>query len=252
MRNRIARIDLTTGLADSFDPNASGNVYSIALQSDGKILAGGVFGSIGGQIRTGFARLSNDTAAFSTLNVTQSSVSLTTDGSTALFSRVTFELSTDNGANYSFLGSVTPSLPASAPADRRTERGAPAAPQSAGYTLSGLDLPIAQNILIRARGRFASGSDNDSESLQEKVQNAFLPPVLKILSISRSANGHIMLQCLGAPNQVNNLEVSPDLSPGSFVTISPAPAAADGTGAFSYDDAGAVGLTKRFYRLSFP
>ena len=112
-RNRIARIDLTTGLADSFDPNSNNNVYSVALQSDGKILAGGLFGSIGGQTRTGFARLSNDTAAFSTLNVTQSSVSLTTDGSTALFSRVTFELSTDNGANYSFLGSVTPSLPAS-------------------------------------------------------------------------------------------------------------------------------------------
>ena len=47
-RNRIARLDATTGLADSFDPNANSIVYSIAVQADGKILAGGGFTSIGG------------------------------------------------------------------------------------------------------------------------------------------------------------------------------------------------------------
>ncbi len=77
-------------------------------------------------------------------------------------------------------------------------------------------------------------------------------PTLKILSIARAANGHIILQCIGAPNQVNNLQASPDLSPMSFITLVPAPPAADGTGAFQYDDAVAVGLTKRFYRLGFP
>ena len=56
-RNRIARLDATTGLADSFDPNANGRVYSIAVQADGKILAGGVFTSIGGQTRNHIARL---------------------------------------------------------------------------------------------------------------------------------------------------------------------------------------------------
>src|SRR5438270_456255 len=59
-RNHIARLDATTGLADSFDPNASGpfpNVYAIAVQADGKILAGGGFSSIGGQPRNGIARL---------------------------------------------------------------------------------------------------------------------------------------------------------------------------------------------------
>ena len=42
-RNRIARLDATTGLADSFNPNANNDVYSIAVQADGKILAGGDF-----------------------------------------------------------------------------------------------------------------------------------------------------------------------------------------------------------------
>ena len=52
-RNRIARLDATTGLADSFDPNANAPsaVLSIAVQADGKILAGGGFTSIGGQPR---------------------------------------------------------------------------------------------------------------------------------------------------------------------------------------------------------
>src|SRR5580765_7705177 len=62
-RNYIARLDATTGLADSFDPNANWTVTSIAVQADGKILVGGGFNerfganSIGGQTRNGIARL---------------------------------------------------------------------------------------------------------------------------------------------------------------------------------------------------
>ena len=60
MRNRIARLDPNTGLADSFDPNASSSLTTIAIQPDGKILAGGGFSganSIGGQTRNYIARL---------------------------------------------------------------------------------------------------------------------------------------------------------------------------------------------------
>ena len=59
-RNRIARLDPTTGLADSFDPNATGGVFAIAIQPDGKIVTGGSFNgaaSIGGQLRNRIARL---------------------------------------------------------------------------------------------------------------------------------------------------------------------------------------------------
>ena len=95
-RNRIARLDATTGLADSFDPNANGGVNSIAVQADGKILAGGTFTSIGGQTRNLFARLSNDTAALQNLAVTQTTITWTRGGSSPQFTRVTFEYSTDN------------------------------------------------------------------------------------------------------------------------------------------------------------
>ena len=43
-RNRIARLDATTGLADSFEPEREQMLsMSIAVQADGKILAGGIF-----------------------------------------------------------------------------------------------------------------------------------------------------------------------------------------------------------------
>ncbi|MDQ6633056.1 MAG: hypothetical protein M3Y82_15090, partial [Verrucomicrobiota bacterium] len=62
-RNRIARLDPVTGLADTFNPNANANVYSIAVQADGRVLAGGQFTNIGGQTRFRIARLDAVTGA---------------------------------------------------------------------------------------------------------------------------------------------------------------------------------------------
>ena len=68
-RNHIARLDATTGLADSFDPNANDFVYSIAVQADGKILVGRRFhDSIGGQTRNRIARLDPTTGLADSFN----------------------------------------------------------------------------------------------------------------------------------------------------------------------------------------
>ena len=56
-RNFIARLDAATGLADSFDPNANGEVIAVAIQDDGRILVAGFFTNIGGQPRNRIARL---------------------------------------------------------------------------------------------------------------------------------------------------------------------------------------------------
>ena len=56
-RNHIARLNPDGTLDTAFNPNANGYVDSIAVQADGKILAGGVFTSIGGQPRNNIARL---------------------------------------------------------------------------------------------------------------------------------------------------------------------------------------------------
>ena len=57
-RNHIARLNPDGTLDTAFNPNANDVVYSIAVQADGKILAGGDFtNSIGGQTRNRIARL---------------------------------------------------------------------------------------------------------------------------------------------------------------------------------------------------
>ena len=66
-RNNIARLD-PSGLADSFNPHANSDVTAIAIQPDGKILAGGPFSLIGGEQRKGLARLDPVTGAADSFN----------------------------------------------------------------------------------------------------------------------------------------------------------------------------------------
>ncbi len=75
-------------------------------------------------------------------------------------------------------------------------------------------------------------------------------PVLKITSITHLANGHILLQGLGIANTTHTIQAASDPSPGSFTFLGSA--TSNAMGAVQYDDPGAVGLTKRFYRLAFP
>jgi uncharacterized delta-60 repeat protein len=168
-RNPIARLDATTGLADSFDPNANEHVFSIAVQADGKILAGGNFSTIGGQMRSLFARLSNDAAALQNLAVTQTTITWTLGGSSSQFTRVPFEYSTDN-VNYAPLGNGTAT--------------------GSNWTLTDLNLPTGQNFYVRARGYYRSGFQNGSESITESVRNVFLGGVPMAQSaFSRKTHG---------------------------------------------------------------
>ena len=62
-RSRIARVSSSGSLDMDFDPNASGgstNIYSVAVQDDGRILVGGNFTTIGGGSRVNIARLNTD------------------------------------------------------------------------------------------------------------------------------------------------------------------------------------------------
>ena len=67
-RNRIARLDPTTAMADSFNPDANNVLFAIAVQADGKILAGGQFTNIGGQARNRIARLDPATGLADSFN----------------------------------------------------------------------------------------------------------------------------------------------------------------------------------------
>jgi uncharacterized delta-60 repeat protein len=242
-RNFIARLDATTGAADSFDAtNANNTVYAIAVQADGKILAGGSFTNISGQPRRFFARLSNDTAALQNLAVTQTAITWThgervfiiTNSTTQIrggagpqFTRVTFESSTDN-LNSTFLGNGTVA--------------------AGGWILTGLNLPTGQNLYIRARGYYRSGFYNGSESIAESVRNAFLtaqaappPPFLNILL---SANTNVVLSW--ATNSIGfTLESNTNLNTTIWSVVTPAPAVSGTNNVVT----NAVSGSTRFFRL---
>ncbi len=71
-------------LDQTFDPNVDHNVYSIAVQSDGKTVFGGAFSAVGGAIRSRIARLNpdggTDNSFNSTANGTVMSTSVQSDG----------------------------------------------------------------------------------------------------------------------------------------------------------------------------
>ena len=70
LRNRLARLNATGGVDTVFNPGtgADSDVYSLVLQSDGKVLVGGGFASINGTARPCLARLTASGGLDSTFN----------------------------------------------------------------------------------------------------------------------------------------------------------------------------------------
>jgi uncharacterized delta-60 repeat protein len=156
-RARIARLN-QDGTADSFDPSAlstgSASVNAIALQADGKVLAGGTFQNIGRQPRGSFARLTNDTPALQTLTATSSSIRLSRSGASPVYRRVVFESSSDN-IIFTPIGEAVVS--------------------GASWILNGAALPTGQNFTIRARGHATSGEGSRSEGILGTRHGVFFP-----------------------------------------------------------------------------
>src|SRR5262249_50900309 len=92
-RNGVARLNPNGTIDANFIPSpmADGGVYSIGVQSDGKLWVVGSFQFFGGLSRNRIARLSNNTAALQDLSVTRTTVEWTLNGSMPDFHRTTFE-----------------------------------------------------------------------------------------------------------------------------------------------------------------
>jgi uncharacterized delta-60 repeat protein len=155
VRNHIGRLHPDGTLDLSFDPGANDFVSALTLQEDGKILVVGFFNSLGSEstgsaTRNFIGRLNNTEVALQSLSSSPNGTTLQWFRSQASpeVARVTFEFSTD-GLTYSALGNGwrTPD----------------------GWQLTGLTLPTQQDILIRARGFYATGDRNASESIAESV-----------------------------------------------------------------------------------
>ncbi len=164
LRNRIGRINEDGSVDPSFDPGASlgmiGIVYALAPQADGKIVAGGFFTMLGGggagtTPRNYIGRLTNTGAAVQSLGVSDGGTVVTwlRSGTGPEVQRATFESSTD-ASIYTPLGSGV----------RMT----------GGWKLSGLSLPINQNVYVRARGYYATGQFDGSGSIVESIRQTYV------------------------------------------------------------------------------
>jgi hypothetical protein len=105
------------------------------------------------------------------------------------------------------------------------------------------------SIVSESTNSVGAGAQNAGYQLFGGFVGQFYAVAFEISSFTRLANGHILLQCFGVPNNVNTIQASPNLI-SSFTTLATMPA--DATGAFQYEDMNAGSFPKRFYRLSFP
>ena len=99
------------------------------------------------------------------------------------------------------------------------------------------------------RDPFTTGLVGSLFNLIDVAQGyVFEPPDLRITSISQLVNGDILLHCIGAPNQLNTIQFTSDLT---MAFGSPRRVMADGNGMFYYED-NAPPPNRGFYRLTFP
>ncbi len=160
-RTRLGRLNADGTTDSSFDINvnnggAQSSVNALSLQADGKILVGGVFISIGGQLRNRIARLTNTGPALQTLSATSSTITWSRGGTSPEVDRVTFESSTD-GVNYTSVGNALRSGTTS------------------DWQLTGLSLTPG-NLYLRARGYQMSSSLYGDGSSYEAVQSVVVAP----------------------------------------------------------------------------
>jgi len=201
-RNRIARLDATTGLADSFNPNANNAVESLGPQADDKIVVGGQFTNIGGAPRSAIARVHGTTGLPDSFNPNANgsvwSMAVQPDGKILVSGSFSFiggwgrndfaRLTNDTGALQDL--AVTPTTitwtrGGSSPQLARvtfeystdnvnyTSVGGGTA-TGGNWVLTGLNFSTGQNFYIRARGHYRSGYGNNSESITESVRNVFI------------------------------------------------------------------------------
>ncbi len=154
LRTNLARLEASGSLDLTFNPaaastigyDASVSARALALQADGRLWAGGRFGSLGGQGCTNVGRLLNPNAATQSLVNMRTNVTWLRGGASPEIWRAAFDYSTDS-TNWVSLG-----------AGVRIE---------GGWQLAGIALPT--NATVRARGFLTGGNYNGSSWFVESL-----------------------------------------------------------------------------------
>jgi uncharacterized delta-60 repeat protein len=199
-RSRLGRLNTDGSLDGSFDPGASNTVNALAILPNGTLLAGGDFATLGGggvgtasNARVG--AVANTDPAAQNLTLTNGGTTITwlRGGAGPEVRRTTFESSTD-ATIYTYLG-----------------EGLRIA---GGWQLNGQNVPAQQSVYVRARGYYAEGNNDGSQSIFETVRNPYLanapftddPLVVGVTAIKAA---HI----LELRNRIDGLRAGYDLAP---------------------------------------
>jgi len=206
-RTKVARLDPTTGVPDSFNPTlgpSNAEVYSVAAQADGEILIGGTFTTVNGLTRNKIARLDGATGEPDSFNANLTAtdfvggISVQSDGKLLVGGTFNFisgqprtflaRLASDRAALQTLSAtpnSITWTRSGAGPQLSRVAFGFStdgvnyvplgyATSTGGTWTLGGLDLPVGQNVFVRGQGYYLDGKFGGSENTTETVQNVFL------------------------------------------------------------------------------
>jgi hypothetical protein len=230
----LYRLRSDGALDHTFNGGANGLVHGVAVQSDGKILAGGEFSMLGGAPRSRIGRLTSDSAALQTLTVSDNGGTAiwTRNGSAPEVEPVIFETSTD-GTNYNLVG----------PAMRVGNSWQQRLARTPGFT--GI-------LYVRARGRTVGGYFNGSSGLIESVAQFWRLPPPFLSSVQVLGGGTFQFSFANTNAACFTVWASTNVTlPHSNWTAlgSPVPV---GNDLYQFTDPGATNHPRRFYQLRSP
>ena len=161
----LGRLNSDGTLDPDFNPGITGGsleVYSLVLQRDGKVLVGGNFSYLAGQVRPYLGRLNNADAAGESLTFNGNTITWTRTGAAPEIPRTSFDIST-NHQDWISLGAGTR--------------------VAGGWQVTGAIFPA--NSVIRARGFFTGGQNNGSSWF---VEAGLGPPMIATQPSNRTNN----------------------------------------------------------------
>jgi hypothetical protein len=181
------------GFHDAFGAGADAAVLALAVQDDGKILAGGRFMTLGGETRDLLGRLTTAAIAggFLSTDTEGTAVYWQRDGAAPDVGQVVFEQSMD-GLSFSPVGGGARVL--------------------GGWGLVGQNFPQGRPFWIRASGRAICGMGAGSIGMVTSVAEFYLVPEPPLLQISAPQNGILALVGQGSPGLGYTLQVSTNLT----------------------------------------
>jgi uncharacterized delta-60 repeat protein len=231
-RNRIARLNADGTLDTTFNSYASGEVMSVTVQADGNILIGGWFLAAGTEQHTFLARLVNNPAMQSLTAPAANRLEWLRGGASPEAQQVWFDISTDNGTNWSPLGWGSRI--------------------SGGWALTNLSIPPSG--LVRASALVPGGANNGSSFFAGAVIP--LPPVAnpspRLTDLLVLGDGSFRFGFTAAIGSSFTARATTNLSLASSNCLLLGPATEISPGQFQFTDTAATNLPVRFYQIRSP